>query len=147
MEAAAAGGQIAHHFGEVQREAIEVDHVEIGPFAHLQQSAIIEADGPGGFAAEHVDGFGQLELERSVTLHALGKQIGRIARIADRAVMRAAIAEAETLTIEERWCDFNPWIWNEDHPDGALIRLSPSPILNISAGGGAFLPVFVLRAP
>jgi len=42
---------------------------------------------------------------------------------------------AENVALEEMFVDFNPFLF-ENEVEGALVRLSTSPIVNVTAGGG-----------
>ena len=42
---------------------------------------------------------------------------------------------SDRVTIEEMFVDFNPFLFHNE-PEGALIRLSSSSLMNITSGGG-----------
>ncbi len=44
------------------------------------------------------------------------------------------------IVFEERYADFDPYTWNGDEVEGAGVRLSPSALLNVTAGGGSATP-------
>lgn len=44
----------------------------------------------------------------------------------------------------EFFFDFNPYVWNDGRAVGALVRVSRSPVLNVTQGTGSVAPVFVL---
>ena len=44
-------------------------------------------------------------------------------------------AFGESVRLEEMFVDFNPFLF-QNEPEGALIRLSSSSLLNITSGGG-----------
>lgn len=48
------------------------------------------------------------------------------------------------LYIEERYFDLDPYAWNGVHAEGCGVRLSRSSLLNVSAGGGSAVPMFIL---
>ncbi len=54
------------------------------------------------------------------------------------------IADGE-IVFEDRYLDFDPYTWCGDDVEGAGVRLSPSPIMNVTAGGGSATPMFILK--
>jgi hypothetical protein len=48
------------------------------------------------------------------------------------------------LRIEDRYFDFNPFIWSEDRPAGGIVRLSRSALMNVTAGGGSLTPLCIV---
>lgn len=49
------------------------------------------------------------------------------------------------LVFSERYFDLDPYVWQGRRAEGCGIRLSASALLNVSAGGGSAVPMFVLR--
>jgi uncharacterized circularly permuted ATP-grasp superfamily protein len=49
------------------------------------------------------------------------------------------------LTIDDRYFDLDPYVWNGEHIEGCGVRLSRSALLNVSAGGGSATPMFILQ--
>jgi hypothetical protein len=47
------------------------------------------------------------------------------------------------LRSEPRYFDLNPYIWNGTRVEGLMVRLSPDPLLNLSAGTGSMTAPFV----
>jgi hypothetical protein len=52
----------------------------------------------------------------------------------------------DEIVYENRYLDFDPYTWSGDDVDGAGVRLSPSTLLNVTAGGGSATPMFVLES-
>ena len=48
------------------------------------------------------------------------------------------------LVFAERYFDLDPYVWNGEDIEGCGVRLSRSPLLNVSAGGGSATPLFIL---
>lgn len=48
------------------------------------------------------------------------------------------------LTFTQRYFDLDPYVWNGEQIEGCGVRLSQSPLLNVSAGGGSATPLFIL---
>ena len=55
-------------------------------------------------------------------------------------------SENGTLVFTERYFDLDPYVWNGQEIEGCGVRLSQSPLLNVSAGGGSGTPLFILRS-
>ena len=51
---------------------------------------------------------------------------------------------AGEMKYESRYVDFDPYTWGGDSVEGAGVRLSPSALLNVTAGGGSATPMFVI---
>ena len=49
-----------------------------------------------------------------------------------------------SLTFSERFFDLDPYVWNGERIEGCGVRLSRVPLLNVSAGGGSAVPMFIL---
>lgn len=45
---------------------------------------------------------------------------------------------------ESRYVDFDPYTWGGEDVEGAGIRLSPSALLNVTAGGGSATPLLII---
>lgn len=45
---------------------------------------------------------------------------------------------------EDRYVDFDPYTWSGDEVEGAGVRLSPSALLNVTAGGGSATPLLIV---
>ncbi len=43
-----------------------------------------------------------------------------------------------------RYVDFDPYAWRGEIVEGAGVRLSTSPVLNVTSGGGSAAPIFLL---
>jgi len=50
---------------------------------------------------------------------------------------------AGEVKYEGRYVDFDPYTWGGDSVEGAGLRLSPSALLNVTAGGGSATPMLV----
>jgi hypothetical protein len=48
------------------------------------------------------------------------------------------------LDISPRYVDANPYVFYGDHVGGCLTRLSDATLLNVTAGSGSVVPMFVL---
>ncbi|MBI4470397.1 MAG: hypothetical protein HY650_13860 [Acidobacteria bacterium] len=48
------------------------------------------------------------------------------------------------LRYDDRYFDIDPYVWQGNRVEGCGIRLSSSALLNVSAGGGSAIPVFLL---
>lgn len=51
----------------------------------------------------------------------------------------------ETVTFADRYVDFDPYTWAGEEVEGAGIRLSPSALLNVTAGGGSATPLLIIQ--
>jgi hypothetical protein len=49
------------------------------------------------------------------------------------------------VKFESRYVDFDPYTWGGEEVEGAGIRLSPSALLNVTAGGGSATPLLIVR--
>lgn len=49
------------------------------------------------------------------------------------------------LVFDQRYFDIDPYIWNGSRSEGSGVRLSSAALLNVSAGGGSAVPLFVLE--
>jgi len=49
------------------------------------------------------------------------------------------------VKFEPRYVDFDPYTWGGEEVEGAGIRLSPSALLNVTAGGGSATPLLILK--
>lgn len=49
------------------------------------------------------------------------------------------------LSIDSRYFDLDPYIWEGINPEGCGVRLSRAALLNVSAGGGSATPMFVVE--
>lgn len=56
-----------------------------------------------------------------------------------------AMPNADSIDYDELYVDFDPYTWNGEEVEGAGVRLSPSALLNVTAGGGSAAPMFVLE--
>ncbi len=54
------------------------------------------------------------------------------------------LADGE-VKFENRYVDFDPYTWAGEEVEGAGIRLSPSALLNVTAGGGSATPLLILQ--
>jgi hypothetical protein len=52
--------------------------------------------------------------------------------------------EGDKLIFDQRYFDVDPYIWNGSTAEGSGVRLSSKTLLNVSAGGGSAVPLFVL---
>lgn len=50
----------------------------------------------------------------------------------------------DEVKYEHRYVDFDPYTWGGEEVEGAGIRLSPSALLNVTAGGGSATPMLIL---
>ncbi|MEP7339372.1 MAG: hypothetical protein ABI977_16665 [Acidobacteriota bacterium] len=48
------------------------------------------------------------------------------------------------MKFEDRYVDFDPYTWGGEEVEGAGIRLSPSALLNVTAGGGSATPLLIV---
>jgi hypothetical protein len=48
------------------------------------------------------------------------------------------------VVFEDRYIDFDPYTWSGDDVEGAGVRLSPSALLNVTAGGGSATPMLII---
>jgi len=46
--------------------------------------------------------------------------------------------------MEHAMLDFDPYTWGGEEVEGAGIRLSPSALLNVTAGGGSATPLLIV---
>jgi hypothetical protein len=49
------------------------------------------------------------------------------------------------MKFEDRYVDFDPYTWAGEEVEGAGIRLSPSALLNVTAGGGSATPLLIIQ--
>jgi hypothetical protein len=49
------------------------------------------------------------------------------------------------VKFEPRYVDFDPYTWGGEEVEGAGVRLSPSALLNVTAGGGSATPLLICR--
>ncbi len=49
------------------------------------------------------------------------------------------------IVFEDRYVDFDPYTWSGDEVEGAGVRLSPSALLNVTAGGGSATPMLIIE--
>ena len=49
-----------------------------------------------------------------------------------------------TLSLDERYLDLDPYVWNGAGVEGCGVRLSQLALLNVSAGGGSATPMFII---
>lgn len=49
------------------------------------------------------------------------------------------------LKIEDRYVDFDPYVWRGEQCAGAGVRLSSTALLNVSAGGGSATPMMIIE--
>ncbi len=47
---------------------------------------------------------------------------------------------------EDRYVDFDPYTWGGEDVEGAGVRLSPSALLNVTAGGGSATPLLIVSS-
>jgi hypothetical protein len=50
----------------------------------------------------------------------------------------------DKIVYEDRYLDFDPYTWNGEEVEGAGVRLSPSALLNVTAGGGSATPMLII---
>ncbi|MDQ3013273.1 MAG: hypothetical protein M3X11_21530 [Acidobacteriota bacterium] len=50
----------------------------------------------------------------------------------------------DNVKFERRYVDFDPYTWGGEEVEGAGIRLSPSALLNVTAGGGSATPLLIV---
>ncbi|MFN0107356.1 MAG: hypothetical protein ACKVZH_00760 [Blastocatellia bacterium] len=48
------------------------------------------------------------------------------------------------VKFEDRYVDFDPYTWGGEDVEGAGVRLSPSALLNVTAGGGSATPLLII---
>ena len=48
------------------------------------------------------------------------------------------------IRLSGRYVDFDPYAWGGETVEGAGVRLSTSPVLNVTSGGGSAAPIFLL---
>jgi hypothetical protein len=51
----------------------------------------------------------------------------------------------DRIVFEDRYVDFDPYTWCGDEVEGAGVRLSPSALLNVTAGGGSATPMLIIE--
>jgi hypothetical protein len=49
------------------------------------------------------------------------------------------------IKFEDRFVDFDPYTWGGEDVEGAGVRLSPSALLNVTAGGGSATPMLIIE--
>lgn len=49
------------------------------------------------------------------------------------------------IRFEDRFADFDPYTWGGEEVEGAGVRLSPSALLNVTAGGGSATPMLIIE--
>jgi hypothetical protein len=57
---------------------------------------------------------------------------------------RFPVAVDGKLVYDERHVDLNPYVWRGTHPEGMLVRLSTSSLLNFTLGGATMIPTFIV---
>jgi len=50
----------------------------------------------------------------------------------------------DDVKFENRYVDFDPYTWGGEEVEGAGVRLSPSALLNVTAGGGSATPLLII---
>lgn len=75
---------------------------------------------------------------------ALGSPFVVQERVANRIETFPRVVEGE-LKLTPHRVDYNPYLWNGEACEGALCRISPGRLLNITAGDGSLVPVFTLE--
>ncbi len=50
----------------------------------------------------------------------------------------------DDVKYEHRYVDFDPYTWGGEEVEGAGVRLSPSALLNVTAGGGSATPLLIV---
>ena len=75
------------------RDAVVVEHHDVGRLADLDRAAVAEAEHAGRLAGELVDRV--LERHDFLVAHPVAEQVGREARVAELAHVRAGVGEAE----------------------------------------------------
>jgi uncharacterized circularly permuted ATP-grasp superfamily protein len=53
--------------------------------------------------------------------------------------------EQGRLHFDDRFLDIDPYVWEGGEVDGCGIRLSRAALLNVSAGGGSAVPMFIIQ--
>jgi hypothetical protein len=93
--AARAGRQVGRDLGQLELDAIEVDHVQVGALADRDDAAVAEAVEIGrSFASMRIASLDrELRTARPVA-HPVREHERRHARVADHAAVRAAVGEA-----------------------------------------------------
>jgi hypothetical protein len=51
----------------------------------------------------------------------------------------------DQIVFADRYVDFDPYTWGGDDVEGAGVRLSPSALLNVTAGGGSATPMLIIE--
>lgn len=55
------------------------------------------------------------------------------------------VLDGRTVTLSPRYLDLDPYVWQGTRTAGGGVRLSGGALLNVSAGGGSAVPMFVLQ--
>lgn len=58
---------------------------------------------------------------------------------------RFPIIEGDAITFASFYADVDPYIWGGSRSEGFGARLAPGELLNVTAGGGSAVPVFVVE--
>jgi hypothetical protein len=58
---------------------------------------------------------------------------------------RFPVMDGDQVGFGAFFADVNPYIWGGSRSDGFGARLAPGQLLNVTAGGGSAVPVFVVR--
>ena len=60
---------------------------------------------------------------------------------------RFPVMQGDDVGFATFYADVNPYIWGGSRSDGFGARLAPGELLNVTAGGGSAVPVFVVGDP
>jgi uncharacterized circularly permuted ATP-grasp superfamily protein len=89
------------------------------------------------------------ECEQSAWEQALAEAIGSSFVVQERVPVGKEPYPSYTdgqLQLSERYFDVDPYVWQGSRAEGCGIRLSAAALLNVSAGGGSAVPMFVLES-
>ncbi|MBP9034319.1 MAG: hypothetical protein KBG29_10535, partial [Pseudomonadales bacterium] len=92
-QAAPAAGQVVRQLRRVQREPLEVDHVDVRLVARRQQTAIAQSHRERRGAAEPVHQPRQRQAPLGAVAPPVHQRERRVAAVADRGAVRAAVAQ------------------------------------------------------
>ena len=82
-----------HDMRQGDAQAIQINHVDVRLCSDMKSAPVMQAHCAGRFSREHVDSLLKFNALRACFLHPMGQKEGGIARVANCAVMRTAIAQ------------------------------------------------------
>ena len=92
----AARRQVVHRIRKGQVQALEVDHIEVGPLAQFNAAPVVEAVEIGGLRGDPPDALSQGEAIAAMAVPGpMGEHVGRDRGVADGVAMGPAVAQAD----------------------------------------------------